>query len=853
MPGLNTSQAIYLDPTEAARARQLRRRRFHTEDVPRLRLIGFTLNAVGVLLHNWLIFGRFSGSEAALVVGVLVGYAIAAWAVLAWGWGRAGSIDLGDVFFGLDLLPLMFVVYITGANQSFMWFVFVARAADQVAISFRHALVFSHLATAAYATVVIWVSWGEGRVVDWPVEIAKISFLYILCLYITLSARAVAARRKKFDAARRMAEQAVRDADDRRRDLEHALRRLEAANRTKTEFLANVSHEIRTPLNSVIGNADLMLDTPLSRDQRDLVGVMRDSAESLTRIVSDILDLSRMEAQRLPLESIPLHLRDLTGSTIRMFAARAHQKGLTLVCHIDRDVPDDVLGDPHRLRQVLTNIINNAIKFTDAGDVILRVALDERRENRTALRFSITDTGIGIPKARQSAIFEAFTQADGSDTRRFGGTGLGLTIASQLVALMEGRLWVESQEGQGSTFLFVAWFGSPTAVTAPPSWSATPLRVLVADAHGPSRAAVVELIAPWVASIGEAATGRAALVALEVARDARTPFDLVLADAALPDLDGFALAAHAQAAPDLARHVVILLPTTQLATGAERAISLGAAYLTTPLIWSTLSGVLDSIARGQALPGPAPIGPRQTRRRLRVLVVDDHVVNQAVAAATLRKWGHAVASAADGQEAVEKTDRDVFDVVLMDLQMPVMDGLEATRRIRAREAAHGRPPLPIIAMTARAMLEDREHCLAAGMNGFLSKPMDPQQFFDVLETIGQALPDAVEPPTESVTPLIQDADISRHVASVFVGTVPAQLDRLRRAVHDRDAAVIASVAHSMRGASSHFSGVSVSALEQLEDEARASRLDNSAALLKDVEDQTSALLDRLKHFLEKTE
>lgn len=732
----NTS--VYLDPAEAAAARRVRRHKFHTEDVPRLRLIGFTFTALGVIVHNWLIFGLVDWIAAAQQTAVVLGYAVCAWVVLAMAWDRVRGVNLGEVFFALDLLPMAYVVYVTGADQSFMWFVFVARAADQVAISFRNALVFSHLATATYAGLILWVSFGEGRPVDWSVETAKIVFLYILCLYITISARAVAARRRKFEAARRMAEQAVRDAADRRRDLEHAMTRLEAANRTKTEFLANVSHEIRTPLNSVIGNADLLIDTPLSQDQREMLGVMRDSAESLTRIVDDILDLSKMEAQRLPLESIPLRVREVAGLTVRMFAARAHQKGLQLVCHVQRDVPEVVLGDPGRLRQILTNIINNAIKFTDTGEVTLHVEVDDAQPTSVALRFSIRDTGVGIPKSRQLAIFEAFTQADGSDTRRYGGTGLGLTIAAQLVALMRGRLWVDSEEGLGSTFRFVARFGTSPARQVPPPWGETPLHVLVAHSHALTRSAIQELLAPWpTIRTADAAGGRAAMAAMEVAQQARHPFDVVFAEAALPGLDGFELAARAKATPGLARHVVVLLPTTQLTTGADRAAALGVRYLALPVIWSALAESLSAIATGTTEPRAATGGRRTSARALRVLVVDDHVVNQAVASAVLRKWGHAVATALDGREAVDKSGREAFDVILMDLQMPEMDGLDATRAIRAREAAAGLPRTPIIAMTARAMTEDRDRCREAGMDGFISKPLDQHALFEQLEVVGR--------------------------------------------------------------------------------------------------------------------
>jgi two-component system sensor histidine kinase/response regulator len=732
------STFVYLDPAEAAAAQRVRRHKFHTEEVPRLRFIGFTFSALSVIVHNWLIFGYVDWAATAQHTAVLLGYAVFAWVVLVMAWDRVRRVNLGDIFFAVDLIPWAYVVYVTGADQSFMWFVFAARAADQVAISFRNALVFSHLGTATYAGLILWVSFGEGRPVDWSVESAKIVFLYILCLYITISARAVAARRRKFEAARRMAEQAVRDAADRRRDLEHAMTRLEAANRTKTEFLANVSHEVRTPLNSVIGNADLLMDTPLSRDQREMLGVMRDSAESLTRIVDDILDLSKMEAQRLPLESIPLRVREVAGTTLRMFAARAHQKGLILVCHVQRDVPEVVLGDPHRLRQVITNIINNAIKFTDTGEVTLHVEVDDTDAERVALRFSVHDTGVGIPKARQLAIFEAFTQADGSDTRRYGGTGLGLTIAAQLVALMHGRLWVDSEEGHGSTFRFIAWFGVSSSKQTTPPWGDGPLHVLIAHSHAITRSALIELLAPWpTVRAAEAAGGRAAMAAMEVAQGAGHPFDVVFADAALPGLDGFELAARAKATPGLAKDVIVLLPTTQLTTGADRAASLGTRHLALPVIWSSLADALSALSSGPTESRVATSGRRTSVRALRVLVVDDHVVNQAVVSAVLRKWGHAVATALDGREAVDKSAQDAFDVILMDLQMPEMDGLDATRAIRAREAAQGLTRIPIIAMTARAMTEDRDKCREAGMDGFISKPLDQHDLFEQLEVVGR--------------------------------------------------------------------------------------------------------------------
>jgi two-component system, sensor histidine kinase and response regulator len=839
---------VYLDPAEAAVAQRRRQRYFHTIEVPRLRVVGFLFCTIGIVVHNWLVFGELDWSGSLRHGAVLLGYALLSWAVLTAAWDHVRVFNLGDVFLALDLIPMTYVVYVTGGDQSLMWFVLAARAADQMAISFRHALVFSHLATLAYAALIGWLVFVEGRPVNWPIETAKVVFLYILCLYMTTSARAIADRRRKFETARRMAEQAVRDAADRRRDLEHALARLEAANRSKSEFLANVSHEVRTPLNSVIGNADLLLDSPLSNDQRELLDVMRDSAESLTRIVDDILDLSRMEANRLPLESIPLRVRDVAGHTVRMFAARANQKGLTLVCHVARTVPAVVVGDPHRLRQVLTNLVNNAIKFTESGEVRIAISLDESSDERVALRFSVKDTGIGIPPARQQAIFEAFTQADGSDTRRYGGTGLGLTIAAQLVALMDGRLWVDSEEGTGSTFHFVAWFGTSPDRRSDPPWGARPLHILVAHAHDGARRAVVELLAPWpTVTVAEASGGRATMAALEVARDAGRPFDIALADAALPGLDGFELAARVRVSPRLVGHMVILLPTTQLATGLDRATALGARALTTPVVWPGLVELLTDITTGTR-PSASPHGHRVARTPLRVLVVDDHVVNQAVAGAMLRKWGHAIATALDGEEAVEKVKREPFDVVLMDLQMPTVDGLEATRRIRAWETESARPRLPIMAMTARAMTEDRAQCREAGMDGFVSKPINAQELFDLLEATARSLTQRrpAEASTATLTPLSSDPDVSRHVVELFLQTAPHQLASLREAVASRDAASIAAIAHALRGAMSHFSDTSTVDMDDLERLGRDGRHDLVPAVFVRAAGELNRLLERLQ-------
>ena len=418
---------------------------------------------------------------------------------------------------------------------------------------------------------------------------------------------------------------------------------------------------------------------------------------------------------------------------------------------------------------------------------------------------------------------------------------------------MQGRLWVESEEGAGSTFRFVAWFGTHGGRPATAPWGDQPLRILVAHAHDVTRSAIVELLAPWPGvTTAEAAGGRAAMASLEVAAAGDQPWDVVLVDAGLPALDGFELAERVRATPGLAHHVVILLPTTQLTTGAERAVTMGARYLALPVVWKTLADTLTALLAGPDAPHPAVTGRRVSHRPLRVLVVDDHVVNQAVVSAVLRRWGHAVATALDGREAVDKSAGEPFDLVLMDLQMPEMDGLQATRLIRERELSQSLPRLPIVAMTARAMTADRDQCRAAGMDGFLSKPLDQPELFELLEGVGRRISSAApgspapDPAGRPILPLIADPETQRHVIGLFLDTAPRQLERLQGAVAAGDAAVIAATAHALRGAMSHFAIADVSHLEHLEALGREARLASAPAVLAQVDRDITTLMTALR-------
>jgi two-component system, sensor histidine kinase and response regulator len=795
---------LALQPDEIERRRRRRAYELAVLELPLLRITGFCFLSLGLFLNNRYLLGQTSLRPWATASVLMAVYCIVSWAAIYLIF-RHLKRDSTVLFLALDVVIWTYIVYVAGAESSWLYVILLVRVADQTQSTFRRCLGFAGWVTACYAAMLAWVAVVDGRPIDPAQVVVKLTFIGVAGLYIALTARTAERRRQQTAEAVRIARTMVQRAEDQSSELREAHLRAEQGSAAKSEFVANMSHEMRTPLHGVIGMLQLAIDEEESPRRIRQLEMAKRSAESLLSTIEDILDFSKIEARKIDIEPVYFSIRDLLTETLKPLGVTAAAKNLVLGVGVAANVPETVWGDPVRIKQVLINLVGNAIKFTESGEITVRATTAAGY-----FRCEVTDTGAGIPPELREKVFAPFEQGDGSRSRRFGGTGLGLSIVNSLVQAMGGEVDLQTEAGRGSSFSFVIPLPVDSVGTAPShaSWERglAGVSVLLADPNPAARGLIAEMLR------------------------ARDMVVTEVSSAAEPPPGKYACAISADEAVPIEPAVIITSPLEHVADDRLRVVR---PVMEREVI-ETLGAALGLVRR--PAPRAASVAKPKFADALRVLIAEDNMVNQEFAAEALRKLGHRVAVASDGEEALRMMQKQIFDVVLMDVQMPRLSGLDAARKYREIEPAALHTP--IVALTAHTSVEDRQLCIEAGMDAVLIKPIDLRELHAVVRSMTD-----IDPLIEAVGGNVQ---LLERVSEAFAKQNPLLMNAMHAAVRENDSEALARAAHTMKGAVSNFDGdPSYDLAVMVEDCAKAKDFARAVALVARLEAAVGALERRI--------